>query len=135
MDSSARRYARMVQRDGTYMAVIKELISGLDLTELRAVELFTKKHVNRHVMHWVVGKKENGRNLHCKIKDLDSSRIYMILKARHLPRRVTQQIKTVRLEAEMRGILVDGVLKDPAIDYGQRSLPPGLLEQCKDSRD
>ncbi len=41
-------------------------------------------------------------------------------------------MNAVRLEAEMRGILVNGELKDPAIDYGQSTLPLGLLEQCKE---
>lgn len=126
MDEEARRYARIVQRNGTEMQVVEEIVSCLSKEDLNKIRHLVNRHYKRVGEVWVY--RDSGKTRKTKLTNLTDMRLYTLLKGNHVrgPR-----VKVFRLEAEMRGIWVDGKLRDPSIDNGQRTLPYGLLEQCK----
>lgn len=127
MEEELRRAMRPIYHAGLEVKLIKEIIPNLKLEDLRSIESLCKRHKDRVTAVWRV-KDSSGFIRRTPITKLTDGRLYLILRGNY--DRSLHIRKALRLEAEMRGILVNGKLKDPSIDTGPRSLPPGLLEQC-----
>lgn len=128
MEEELRRAMRPIYQAGLEIELIKEIIPNLKFDDLQTISEICGEHIRRLAAVWRV-KDKNGYVRRIPITKLTDGRLYLILRGGY--DRGMHIRKALRLEAHLRGILVDGKLKDPSIDTGPTSLPLGLLEQCE----
>jgi hypothetical protein len=128
MDDLFRAAMRSVKAEGQEVELVIELISQMSKKQLADIVSECSNHLDRQRLKWRQRDKKA-----IIISELESKHLYNILKGIESGKfrypRVNVR-RALRLEAEMRGILVGNELHDPSLEEGRR-LPYGLLSQCK----
>lgn len=105
-----------------------ELMAHMDKVQLHQINLHGYNHMNRHTLRW--GKSRQ----RVTVNKLESNHLYNILKGIKEGRfrnPGSKMLWALELEAEMRGILVNGELRDPSLEGG-RVLPFGLIDSLEE---
>lgn len=127
MDERVQRALREVRAAGLENELIESLIPHMSYSQLTILRMQTQVHADRYTMSW--RDADNNRIIITKLEDMH---LYHILKRGMGGRRSKFHYKlfnALRLEAEVRGILVNGKLEDPSIQDESRQVPYHLRRQ------